>query len=231
MTDIAVDEVLISTGGQGTGTSFNIPKVNATSPTALTIQFTSSIGGPSPAAPPTSVTYGGVPITYSTFSLVSGSPGFDCYYGYILNPPPGILNLTFNYSVSAGFKNIILLATFWTGGISSVNWTTRSTATSTPVVSIAKAATSAISSFVLANLSSGLTFLGDGAERIINPVSTFNHYAATQEPSQGTGAIDWQNFDRDEGLNPVPTSHVSAEIIAGAEVSRVGGHPQLMFGR
>jgi hypothetical protein len=222
---IAVDEVILDTGTSSSSGVAIYTKVGNTSPTALTLQFISSSGSSTVA--PSSVTYGGTPITLSTFSLwPGGGAAFTGYYGYLLAPPSGIQNLVINFS---GTASRVLLATFWSGAVSGVNWTTRSQAIVSPVVNIAKAASSAVAAFVV-NSNNPLqldTFLGGGTERFINPIATALFYAATQEPAQGDGTIDWQNFNFEIGYSSLSTAHISAEILAA---TTLGGTFQMMFG-
>lgn len=222
---LTIDEVIA--GGYGGGASpITITKSGSTSPGALTVQFTLQWGAATVV--PTSVTYGGVEISVSVFDAWPAVPAVKVYYGYLLSPPSGAQDLVINYSGSAGSS---LMATFWSGDASSVSWTTRASAIITPVVNIAKAASSAIASFVTNNApASALTFLGDGVARTINPAV---QYGGTQAPTEGTGSLDWQYVDPEEGNFALLTSHVSAEIIAAAAAvppGLMGGHPQLMGG-
>lgn len=190
-----------------------ITKAGATSPTVLAVQFY-LINGAATVAP-TSVTYGGQAITISSYDLWPAQPDRRLYYGSLINPPSGAQDLVINYSGSA---ECWMLATFWTGDASSVSWTTRSPAVINPVVNIAKAASSAIVSFVQQiNPTFGLDmpFIGPGTAREIQPAgSGTGVYGATQEPAQGTGDIDWN----DGYFGPYETSHVSAEIIAAVVI-------------
>lgn len=188
-----------------------ITKAGATSPTVLTVQFY-LINGAATVAP-SSVTYGGQAITINSYDLLPALGGErTLYYGYLINPPSGAQDLVINYSGSA---ECWLLATFWTGDASSVSWTTRAADYASPVVSIAKAASSAVVSFMQDQSYFGeITFIGPGTSREIQPPAAGTGvYAATQEPAQGTGDIDWNDIN-----GPYETAHVSAEIIAATVI-------------
>lgn len=221
---IAIDEVITSAGGQGAVNTITFTKVGNTSPTGLTILFTPLSNSTDLA--PTSVTYDGVAISVSSFIFVSGGSTFKGYYGSIIPPNSGQKDLVFNFS-DLNFKNLFLSATFWSGDIDSVNYYTRALASADPVISIAKAASSAITGFVFDSQGgSTMTFLGDGTERtLIAP-----YYAATQEPAQGSGVMDWKESTF-EGDFSHTTAYVAAEIIATAAAATMGGTFQLMFGR
>lgn len=207
---IAIDEVIAGVYAFGASPQ-TITKVGATSPTALTIQFYLTNG--ITTVVPSSVTYGSTPITISSFDLYPAALDRVCYYGSLINPPSGAQSLVINYSGSAGCQ---ILATFWTGDVASVSWTTRALATVTPVVSIARAATSAIATFAQTTFTpqSLVQFLGDGTEREIYPYAADTGiFTATQEPAQGSGSIDWQ-YNELGDLFAIETAHVSAEIVA-----------------
>jgi hypothetical protein len=214
---ISDDEVLSGVFDDGAGgavaSPITIPKIFTTSPTVVTVEFYLIDGAVTKA--PTSVTYGGTPITISSYDLWPATNGHTLYYGSLISPPSGAQNLVINYSGSAVAWYLI---TFWTGDVGSVSWTTRAPAVINPVVNIAKAASSAIVSFVQQiNPTFGLDmpFIGPGTAREIQPAgSGTGVYGATQEPAQGTGDIDWN----DGYFGPYETSHVSAEIIAAVVI-------------
>jgi len=219
---IAVDEVISGAYALGIGTSFPFTKAGATSPTALLLQFIPLAA--STDIPPTSVTYNGVAISLSSYTFTSGATTIKGYYGSLLPPASGARDIVFNFSGSS-FKVLYLLATFWTGDITGVDWTTQATSFADPVINIAKAASSALSGFVFANGAPSLSFIGDGTNRVIDPSLV---YAATQEPAQGSGVMNWTEHTGEGDING-QTAYICAEIL-GAAAASVGGHPQLMWG-
>lgn len=227
---IAIDEVVVSNSGSSASSPIVVPKVGATSPTALTVEFTLFNGASTVA--PSSVFYGGTPITISSVDLWPSSPSkFVTYYGSLINPPSGANSFTVSFS---GTATLELFATFWTGNAGSVSWTTRAGAAVSPVVSVARAASSGLASFVINQQPAAAlnTFYGPGTERVISPSGERQYYAATQEPAQGSGSIDWQFYDElREEYSSLTTSHITAEVIEAPPAVPMGGAFQLMYGK
>lgn len=214
---ISVDEVISGAYDLGTGTSFPFTKSGATSPTALLLQFIPLAA--STDIPPTSVTYNGVAISLSSYTFVSGASTIKGYYGSLLPPASGVHDIVLNFS-GGDFKILYLLATFWTGDVTGINWTTQAASTADPVINIAKAASSALSGFVFKEGTATLSFTGDGTNRVIEPGAALV-YAATQEPAQGAGVMNWTEHTGEGDFN-ARTAYVCAEILGAAAAVPVG---------
>lgn len=226
MTSIALDEIVESAGSYGFTSTVTLNKVTSSAPTAAVMLFYSTDGGP--FAHPTSATYGGVAMTLSQGIGPDGAISFSC--AKLLNPPSGPQSIVLSYS-TAGLKNLYGALVTWTGSILSVDEIYQGVrAGQIPTLSIAKAETSAMMGCVIpygGGLDSlGVEYFGDGAE-----IYRFEFFGlAKQEPSEGTGAMDWEIFDpMDSMYYPLTCEGVTVEIVAIPPVA--GANPiSLMAG-